>query len=393
MKAEERDSDQVDMLPLPRRRQRGEEFGAAEHFFVLWGLFISGLTWPISRRDDFLLVRLRIAVALRTFLYVRFIFLFFGRWSNVRVQMESTSLSLHEPLPETTTNNRPADPIHRCASSAQLPCAHQQAPISPLCCGRTNPNAGERGGRRGRRRYSDGGEPQRGMGATCMRYSPSGSHLAIGCKNGSLVVMAVETPNTAKGARTTDDGEDAPRHTATGESGRPLSGVGTAEGRERRVDLSNGVETRDDGALSPSSGRRPRERSRVHRRIAHLKGHSSRVLHLDWTVDGRFVHTCGQDNHTLHWEILPPPPHRLGEGATDEGALNDDAGDGDGGGEAVAGEFRPRMFKRAFLVRDEQWATWSSTIGWPVQVRRILFVPYLELTRCKLSIVYLTAGL
>ncbi|CAN0363810.1 unnamed protein product, partial [Ectocarpus sp. 8 AP-2014] len=35
--------------------------------------------------------------------------------------------------------------------------------------------------RRGRRRYCDGGgEPQRGMGASCMRYSPSGSHLAIG---------------------------------------------------------------------------------------------------------------------------------------------------------------------------------------------------------------------
>ncbi|CAM9666776.1 unnamed protein product [Hapterophycus canaliculatus] len=31
------------------------------------------------------------------------------------------------------------------------------------------------------------------------------------------------------------------------------------------------------------------------------------------------------------------------------------------------------MFKRAFLVRDEQWATWSSTIGWPVQG---VFPPY-----------------
>ncbi|CAN0394099.1 unnamed protein product, partial [Ectocarpus sp. 8 AP-2014] len=64
---------------------------------------------------------------------------------------------------------------------------------------------------------------------------------------------------------------------------------------------------------------------------------SSRVLHLDWTEDGRFVHTCGQDYHLLHWDILPPSSHRQGDGA------------------------------RAFLVRDEPWATWSSTIGWPVQ--------------------------
>ncbi|CAN0382876.1 unnamed protein product, partial [Ectocarpus sp. 13 AM-2016] len=73
-----------------------------------------------------------------------------------------------------------------------------------------------------------------------MRYSPSGSHLAIGCKNGSL---------------------------------------------------------------SSPSYRPKRERRKVYRRIAHLKGHSSRVLHLDWTEDGRFVHTCGQDYHLLHWDI------------------------------------------------------------------------------------------
>ncbi|CAN0114937.1 unnamed protein product, partial [Laminaria digitata] len=71
---------------------------------------------------------------------------------------------------------------------------------------------------------------------------------------------------------------------------------------------------------------------RSYRRVACLKGHSSRILHLDWTVDGRFVHTCGQDYQVLHWEILPPPPGHP-----------------------------------AFLLRDEHWATWSTSIGWPVQ--------------------------
>eukprot|EP00752_Nemacystus_decipiens_P018632 g16706.t1 len=229
--------------------------------------------------------------------------------------------------------------------------------------------SGEHSGRRGRRRYSDGGEPQRGMGATCMRYSPSGSHLAIGCKNGSLVIMAVESsPDTDRGGRTSGDDNDGSRHTGPGDSGRPLEGRGTDGGRERSAELSGGIEGQDGEPWSPSSRRRPRERRKVYRRIAHLKGHSSRVLHLDWTVDGRFVHTCGQDYHILHWEVLPPPPHRRDEGAAEEAALNDDGnGGGDDDGEAVAGEFRPRMFKRAFLVRDEQWATWSSTIGWPVQ--------------------------
>lgn len=193
-----------------------------------------------------------------------------------------------------------------------------------------------------------------------MRYSPSGSHLAIGCKNGSLVIMAVETG---------DHDDDAARHTQPGESG-----PGTNEGGQGSAEISIGIEGSSGGPLSPSPSvrRRQQERRKIYRRIAHLKGHSSRVLHLDWTVDGRFVHTCGQDYHILHWEILPPPPHRRDEGAPDEGAaLNGGGGDGgvDDAAEAVGGEFRPRMFKRAFLVRDEEWATWSSTIGWPVQVR------------------------
>lgn len=182
--------------------------------------------------------------------------------------------------------------------------------------------------------------------------------------------MAVEaSSDNANGAQTTGDDDDTPRHIGPEESGRPLSGQGAEEGEKRTAELSAGIEGRDDGPWSPSSRRRrPRERRRTYRRIAHLKGHSSRVHHLDWTVDGRFVHTCGQDYQILHWEILPPPPHRRDEGAAEEGAVDNDGNGGDDDGEAVAGEFRPRMFKRAFLVRDEQWATWSSVIGWPVQV-------------------------
>lgn len=222
------------------------------------------------------------------------------------------------------------------------------------------------------------------MGASCMRFSPSGSHLAIGCKNGSLVVMAVETEGSLGDGSRRSDG-DEPRQTGPAQAvDHPKTGQGTGEGgggmeegEARGEGPSNGGRGGGGsvGSLPQCSHRRPQEGSRrVYRRIAHLKGHSSRVLHLDWTVDGRFVHTCGQDYHILHWEILPPPPLRRGEGAGEEGGSNDNRNGEEDDAEAVAGDFRPRMFKRAFLVRDEQWATWSSTIGWPVQVRDVLYV-------------------
>lgn len=191
-----------------------------------------------------------------------------------------------------------------------------------------------------------------------MRFSPSGSHLAIGCKNGSLVIMKAEAGGgdsavDEKGSfslETNDMGKYSdPQTSAGGVHG--ASDRTTRGGRDGET-LGRSASFKGDGA---SSYRRP-----FYRRIAHLKGHSSRVLHVDWTVDGRLVHTCGQDYQILHWEILPPPSREDGSC----GASYGDYGDG-----WVAGEFRPRMFQRAFLLRDVQWSTWSSTIGWSVQVR------------------------
>lgn len=127
----------------------------------------------------------------------------------------------------------------------------------------------------------------------------------------------------------------------------------------RQQQTSNGREH-----LTHSVGGQPwSPRQRTYRRVACLKGHSSRILHLDWTVDGRYVHTCGQDYQDLHWEILPPNSRPADGGG---------AGDGTNIGGELAGEepeYRPRLFQRAFLLRDARWATWSTCIGWPVQVR------------------------
>lgn len=140
-----------------------------------------------------------------------------------------------------------------------------------------------------------------------------------------------------------------------------------------------------------------------YRRIAHLKGHSSRILHLDWTTDGRCLQTCGQDYHLLFWEILPPPlptnvsspslsmrtatatstpalrrqqqrqQQRLGsepgEGSTSS-ARNNAATSNYEQQEKSDGCFSPRLFNRGYLLRDAEWATWSSTVGWPVQVTK-----------------------
>lgn len=233
------------------------------------------------------------------------------------------------------------------------------------------------------------------MGASCMRYSPSGDFLAIGCKNGSLVILAVDNRDGSdRGGRQKACIGDAPRQSGPGDS---AEGQGTGQDAVRKsgstmvpsVEISTamaGDGTNTSKPTPPSSyGQHSQNRSKVYRRIANLRGHSSRVLHLDWTVDGRFVQTCGQDYHILHWEILPPPPNLLDEGSTEEEGTvrgHDHDGDHDHDGRhagAVAGQFYPRMFKRAFLVRDEQWATWSSTIGWPVQVRDVCrFMPDLR---------------
>lgn len=252
-----------------------------------------------------------------------------------------------------------------------------------------------------------------------MRYSPAGDFLAIGCKNGSLVIMAVEkevyySDLRGGGGPTagTTVGGDAERHrgplgdaAGVGVSGQEDaalratttttgSGSETAPPRSAVEEMAKTTTDGDDdvnnaGGPTPSSPssfpqrqqQQQQHQRKAYRRVAHLKGHSSRVLHVDWTVDGRFVHSCGQDYHILHWEILPPPssllppPDRRDEGAAEEWrGTADDAdtrahdGDDAGAGETVPGQFQPRIFKRAFLVRDEQWATWSSTIGWPVQV-------------------------
>lgn len=191
---------------------------------------------------------------------------------------------------------------------------------------------------------ANGKEERRTIGASCMRYSPNASHLAIGTKNGSLTVMEVDCIY-----RSSEDNGGRNANGDTTVTGPAMSMQGAGDDDHGRM---------EEAAENPHSGGQPRS---GYRRIAHLKGHSSRVLHLDWTCDGRFLHTCGQDYHLIHWQILPHDP-RLGN------SLEESLTGGDGGGSGWgAGVFHPHMFNRGFLLRDAEWETWSSTVGWPVQ--------------------------
>lgn len=200
-----------------------------------------------------------------------------------------------------------------------------------------------------------------------MRYSPAGSHLAVGCKNGSLVIMEVSLDkvggrdvkgtqgDVVSNTRSTgwwDGSSQIPRMDVEGLSGLAHDTIGGAiwEGHIQDTSRQQHPLTQVDSSVPRTS----------YRRIAHLKGHSSRVLHLDWTMDGRFLHTCGQDYQLLHWEILPAPKTN----EMPEKAIHETVGDRTG-----VARFRPRLSQRAFLLRDATWATWTSTVGWPVQVR------------------------
>lgn len=72
---------------------------------------------------------------------------------------------------------------------------------------------------------------------------------------------------------------------------------------------------------------------RKYRPIQRLRGHSSFILALDWSVDGTSIHTnCGA-YELLYWDAMTG--QQIKDGAT--------------------------------RFKDEQWASWSCKLGWPVQ--------------------------
>lgn len=67
-------------------------------------------------------------------------------------------------------------------------------------------------------------------------------------------------------------------------------------------------------------------------RQAVCRGHKDAVLHVDFSADGLHLQSNAQDCSLLYWDL------------------------------------RGNVIKSASLLRDTLWATWTCTLGWPVQV-------------------------
>ena len=74
-----------------------------------------------------------------------------------------------------------------------------------------------------------------------------------------------------------------------------------------------------------------------------LKGHSSFVNHLDWSVDSNYLQSnCGA-HELLYWRLWTPDPH------------------------APDRRLRPEQVKSTQTMRDVQWSTQTSIYGWALR--------------------------
>lgn len=80
----------------------------------------------------------------------------------------------------------------------------------------------------------------------------------------------------------------------------------------------------------------------VYRKISILKGHTSVVQNLDWSLDSRFIMSNSVDGEIIYWDISGPE--------TSETA-----------------NFKPKQFVHPYELRDIDWHTWTCHLGWPVQ--------------------------
>ena len=76
------------------------------------------------------------------------------------------------------------------------------------------------------------------------------------------------------------------------------------------------------------------------KRIGQLKGHSSFIIHIDWSIDSHFLQSnCGA-HELLYWRMWDPHP------------------------EAERTTLKPRQEKTSSAMRDTKWASQSTLFGW-----------------------------
>lgn len=141
---------------------------------------------------------------------------------------------------------------------------------------------------------------------TCIDSSPDGKRLAVGCKNGYVLIIDISTKQTVK---TLKDREREITCLKFSTEGEWLSVAG-ADG----VIINYNVREN----YNPKSK---------------FRGHSSRVLHLDFSKNSRFIQSMCTGYEILYSNI-------------EDGKICD---------------------SKSMNLKDEEWTTWTLPIGWPVQ--------------------------
>lgn len=152
-------------------------------------------------------------------------------------------------------------------------------------------------------------------------FSPDGSHLAVGCKRGTLRVIVLGTLDD-EGERMRLAHDEKVFNEAIDEIKYSPNGARLAVGsHDNFIDIF----------VTPfdAVGRRDGSKRDGYRKIARCSGHSSYVTHLDWSIDSTMLQSNDGAYELLYW-------------------------DGNTGKQIAKNQ------------RDTTWATWTCTLGFPV---------------------------
>ena len=182
-------------------------------------------------------------------------------------------------------------------------------------------------------------------GVSSLAYSTDGLHLAAGCDDGHISVLhadSLEEVHSLRLATPVDlAAPSSPGPSPAASPGRaeagPEAGAGADAAAEAGAEGTVGMlsYSPDDSLLAAAGPRGTLhllEVGEAYRRLHCCVGHAAAVLHADWSEDGRYVQSVCARCELLYWDV------RTGERVRDPEAM-----------------------------RDVRWASWTCTVGWPVQ--------------------------